>query len=76
MLCAVLQQVMVGAYVYSTYEVVALRGQAESQAKHEGLYTRRSKDWISWEEVPFRPTTLSVRVHHFDTRCHIAPLPA
>ena len=69
MLCAVLQQAMVGAYVYATYEVdaeamamspspldevIALRGQAESQAKHEGLYTHRSRDWISWKEVPFR----------------------
>ena len=60
------QQVMIGSFVYATSkisdealamtpspldEIIRLRGQAESQAKHEGLYTKRSKDWISWEEA-------------------------
>ena len=57
---------MVGSFVYGTFkisdealamtpspldEIIRLRGQAESQAKHEGLYTKRSPDWISWEEA-------------------------
>ena len=57
---------MVGSFVYSTYklddetlamptspldEILRLRSQSESQAKHEGLYTKRHADWISWEEA-------------------------
>ena len=66
MLHARAHQVMIGSFVYTTFkisdealamtpspldEIIRLRGQAESQAKHEGLYTKRSKDWISWEEA-------------------------
>ena len=57
---------MVGSFVYSTYklddetlamptspldEILRLRSQSESQARHEGLYTKRHADWISWEEA-------------------------
>ena len=57
---------MVASFVYSTYklddetlamptppldEILRLRSQSESQAKHEGLYTKRHADWISWEEA-------------------------
>ena len=57
---------MCGSFVYSTYkldddvlampvsplsEVLRLRSQAEGQAKHDGLYTKRHADWISWQEA-------------------------
>lgn len=57
---------MVGSFVYATYklddetlampisplsEILRLRAQSEGQAKHEGLYTKRHADWISWEEA-------------------------
>ena len=57
---------MVGQFVYSTYEVDAdalampttpldevlrLRGQCESQAKQQQLYSRRDANWIEWGDA-------------------------
>jgi hypothetical protein len=57
---------MVGQFVYSTYEVDAdalaapttpldellrLRGQCESQAKQQQLYSRRDANWIEWPDA-------------------------
>ena len=69
---------MVGQFVYSTYEVDAdalaapttpldellrLRGQCESQAKQQQLYSRRDANWIEWADAQKARTVTSNASH-------------